>query len=315
MNIVVLDGYTLNPGDLKWDELSKLGNLKVYDRSDACEIHDRAIDADILLTNKTLLKAEDIALLPNLKYIGLLSTGTNAADLEFARSRNIPVTNVPTYSTNSVAQMTFALLLEICNKVAEHNFSVKKGEWSNCLDFCYLKAPLIELEGKTIGIIGFGNIGQQVAKLALAFGMKVLVYRLHEEPFEDIEYCNLERLLNQSDIISLHCPLTKDTEKLINNHSIQLMKDGVIILNTGRGGLIDESALADGLNSGKIYAAGLDVLYQEPPVNGSPLINLNNCFITPHISWASKAARERLYITVIENIKAFLNGTEKNVVN
>jgi glycerate dehydrogenase len=315
MNIVLLDGYTMNPGDLNWDELKQIGNVEIFDRTSHEDVVSRSKDADILLTNKVLLTKEIIQQLPKLKYIGLLSTGTNVVDLQFARSKNIPVTNVPAYSTASVAQMTFAFILEICSRVGDHNESVKKGDWQNSVDFCYWKTPLIELEGRTIGLIGLGNIGKQVAKIAQSFDMKVLVNRKKQEPHTGIEYVSLDVLFKQSDIISLHCPLTPETESIINKSSIDKMKDGAIVINTGRGQLIDENALASALNNGKIAGAGLDVLCSEPPKNGSPLIGAKNCYITPHIAWASKAARERLYNTVIENIISFIKGKELNVVN
>lgn len=315
LNIVLLDGYTLNPGDLSWDALKQLGNVQIYDRTSPEKVIERASDAEILLVNKVLLTKEIIEQLPKLKYIGLLSTGTNVVDLEFARSKGIPVTNVPAYYTASVAQMTFAFILELCSRVGDHNESVKNGDWQNATDFCYWNAPLIELEGKTIGLVGLGNIGKQVARIAKAFDMKVLVYRKKHEAIEGIHYVPLDELFAQSDIISLHCPLTPETENMINQDTINTMKDGSLLINIGRGPLIDEKALAQALNSGKLGGAGLDVLCDEPPKNGSPLIGAKNCYITPHIAWASKAARQRLYETIINNIKAFTAGDSLNVVN
>jgi glycerate dehydrogenase len=315
MNIVLLDGYTLNPGDLSWDEMSKLGNFTVYDRTNPEDTVNRAKEADIVLTNKTLLSKEIIEQLPRVKYIGLLSTGTNVVDLDYTKSRNIPVTNVPAYSTPSVAQLTFAFILAFTNKVYEHHQSVINKEWQLSPDFCYWKYPLIELEGKTIGLIGFGSIGKYVAHIAQAFGMRILVYRKKNELVENVTYCSLNELLQQSDFVSLHCPLTKETEKIINEQTLAQMKQSAVLINTGRGALIDEQALANALNEGKIAGAGLDVLTNEPPVNGSPLIGAKNCIITPHIAWASKAARERLYQVVLNNIKAFSEGRLVNVVN
>ena len=315
INIVLLDGYTLNPGDLSWEDLSALGHLTMYERTAKEDTVQRAADAHIVLSNKVLLGTEEISRLPNLQYIGLLSTGTNVVDLAFARQRNIVVTNVPAYSTPSVAQHTFALLLEITNRVALHHHSVLKGEWQQSVDFCYWKHPLSELVGKTIGLIGLGDIGKSVARIALAMGMNVLAYRRNPEPAENIRYCSLNNLLQDSDIVSLHCPLTEETANIINSRNLSKMKRGAILLNTGRGGLVDEEALAQALNSGHLSGAGLDVLREEPPKNNSPLIGAKNCYITPHIAWASKAARERLLHTVVENIRAFLRGNPINVVN
>lgn len=315
MNIVVLDGYTLNPGDLSWEELSQLGNLKVYDRTAPDEIVNRAKDAEIILTNKTILNKETLSALPKAQYIGLLSTGANVVDLAYTKEIGIPVCNVPAYSTASVAQMTFALLLELTSRVGEHNQSVINGEWTKSVDFCYWKVPLAELEGKTIGLIGLGHIGKQVARIAHAFDMKVMAFRKNQEAIEGITYCDPDTLFTSSDFISLHCPLTDETQQIINASSLKKMKSSAIIINTGRGPLIDEQALADALNEGRIAGAGLDVLSQEPPKNGSPLIGAKNCYITPHIAWASKAARERLYTIVVKNVQAYLKGNPVNVVN
>lgn len=315
MKIVLLDGYTMNPGDLSWDLLQETGDLTVYDRTPAKETVNRAKCADIVLTNKVILDKKVLEQLPKLKYIGLLSTGVNVVDLEYTKEYGIPVCNVPAYSTASVAQMTFALILEICSRVSDHNQSVKKGDWTNSPDFCYWNVPLIEIEGKTLGLIGFGNIGKQVARIAQAFDMNILVHRQKQEPIGGITYCDLETLLAKSDIVSLHCPLNDTTKEIINTDRLNLMKQGAILINTGRGQLIDEKALAEALKTGKLAGAGLDVLAEEPPKKGSPLIGVPNCYITPHIAWATKAARSRLYQIVVNNIKAFLKGKPVNVVN
>lgn len=315
MNIVVLDAYTLNPGDLTWDELISLGNCRIYDRTEPDKIIERAMDAEIVLTNKTVLSKEVLAALPNVQYIGLLSTGANVVDLAYAKERNIPVCNVPAYGTASVAQMTFALLLELVSRVGDHSVSVSQGEWSASSDFCYWNAPLVELSGKTIGLIGLGNIGMQVARIAHAFDMQVIAYRKKQDPVAGISYCDLDTLFETSDVISLHCPLSDETKEIINAVSIQKMKPSAFLINTGRGPLVDEQALADALNEGRLAGAGLDVLCQEPPTNGSLLIGAKNCYITPHIAWATRAARERLYHVVVDNVRAFMAGKPNHVVN
>lgn len=318
MNIVVLDGYTLNPGDLNWTKLETLGSLTVYDRSAPDEIVNRAADAEIILTNKTPLTKETIAKLPNLRYIGVLATGYNVVDIGAASERGIPVTNVPGYSTLSVAQLVFSLLLELCQQVRLHSDAVRSGEWASCPDFCFTRSPLTELAGKTMGIIGFGTIGQQVARIALAFGMNVIASATRPKTIaglEQVRMCGSEEVFAESDVISLHCPQTPATEGLINAGTISLMKKTAFLINTSRGGLIVEGDLADALNEGRIAGAGLDVLSKEPPTADNPLTSARNCLITPHIAWATFEARQRLMETAAANLSAFLAGTEANVVN
>lgn len=316
-NIVVLDGTTLNPGDLSWSGLERLGNCSIHARTPPDQIVARAREAEILLTNKTPLNRATLEQLPHLQAIGVLATGYNVVDVEAARERNIPVMNVPAYSTDSVAQIVFAHLLNLAQHVAYHAASVREGRWSECKDFCYWDRPLIELRGLTMGIIGFGSIGQSVARLAHAFGMPVLTYtrsRLNAG-HETVIQTDLDSVLRQSDVLSLHCPLTPRTQAIINDRNLARMKPTAFLINTGRGPLIDEAALAKALNSGRIAGAGLDVLSSEPPAADNPLIHARNCFITPHIAWATKAARERLLRSVVDNVRAFLAGTPQNVVN
>lgn len=308
MNIVVLDGYTLNPGDLSWDALRELGSCEIYDRSAPDEIVPRSTSAEIVLTNKVKLNGEYISSVPTLKYIGVTATGYNIVDVAAARERKVIVTNVPTYGTQSVAQMTFALLLELTQHVGHHAQTVREGRWTRSPDFCYWDYPLIELDGLTLGIIGFGRIGKMVGQLAEAFGMKVLAY-LRKQPVAE-----METLFRRSDIISLHCPLTPQTEHLVNEKRLAWMKPTAFLLNTSRGPLIDESALAKALNEGRIAGAGLDVLAVEPPTADNPLLRAKNCLITPHIAWATRAARSRLMEAVVENVRAYLTGESKNVV-
>jgi len=316
MHIVVLDGFTLNPGDLSWSELESLGPCKVYDRTSAAELQGRAAAAEILLTNKTELTREQILGLPQLRYIGVLATGTNIVDLEAAREKQIPVTNVPAYGTRSVAQAIFALLLELTQRTGHHAESVRKGRWTRSVDWCYWDGSLIELDGLTMGIVGFGRIGRVVGELATAFGMKVLVYTPSDKPLPPFaRSATLETVVRESDVLSLHCPLTPQTRGLINAERLAWMKRTAFLLNTSRGLLIDEVALADVLNSGKIAGAGLDVLSSEPPASNNPLLTANNCIITPHLAWATRAARERLMKVAMENVRAFLSGQPQNVVN
>ena len=302
--IVTLDGYGLNPGDLSWEGIERLGKLTVYDRTAVDEIVERAAGAGIVLTNKTPLSAATLDQLPQLRYIGVLATGYNIVDIEAAKERGIVVTNIPSYSTNSVAQMVFAHLLNIASDVATHSQSVKAGEWARCKDFCYLKSPVFELAGKTIGIVGFGHIGSAVARIAHAFGMKVLAKtsKSREE-------------LPESDVITLHCPLTDSTRNLINADSIARMKPTAIVINTGRGPLVNEHDLAEALNNGRIKAAGVDVLSQEPPRPDNPLVAARNCYITPHIAWATLEARERLMQIAADNIRQYIDGNIINQVN
>lgn len=317
MKIVVLDGYTLNPGDLTWEELEKLGTVTVYDRTPEDKVLERVIDADIIYTNKVPLTRETIEACKNLKLISVLATGYNIVDVKAAREKGIPVSNIPVYGTTAVAQMAFALLLEICHHVGAHSEAVHKGEWTNNLDWCFWNYPLIELAEKTMGIIGFGRIGQNVGKIAKAFGMEVIAY--DEYPNDSGrqygEYVSLNELFEKSDVISLHCPLFPSTEGMINKDTISKMKNGVIILNNSRGPLIVEQDLADALNSGKVYAAGLDVVSTEPMHSDNPLLNAKNCIITPHISWAPIESRKRLMNFAVGNLKTFLDGSPTNVVN
>jgi len=321
MNIVVIDGFTLNPGDLSWAALERLGKCTIYDRSSPNEILTRAADAEIVVTNKAVLSREQIFALPKLKYIGVTATGYNIVDVEAARERGIPVCNVPAYGTRSVAQMTIALLLELTQRVGHHAQTVREGRWSKCPDFCYWDYPLIELDGLTMGIVGFGQIGRAVGDLARAFGMRTLAGRrtgrasvpASHDP--QVEFAELDSLFARSDVISLHCPLTPETKHLVNAQRIALMKPTAFLLNTSRGPLIDEPALADALNDGRIAGAGLDVLSVEPPLPDNPLFRAKNCFITPHIAWATRAARSRLLDASVTNIAAFLRGKPTNVVN
>ncbi len=317
MKIVVLDGYTLNPGDISWDGLHALGDVTVYDRTPAEEVIARIGDAEAVYTNKTLLSAEVIAACPSIRFIGVLATGYNVVDLAAASAAGIPVCNVPTYGTDAVGQFAIAMLLEICHHVAHHSAAVHDGTWTNCQDFCFWDSPLIELAGKTMGIVGFGRIGQSTARIATALGMKILAYDPHptEAGSALAEYVSLDTLLATSDVISLHCPLFAETENLVCNANIAKMKDGVILLNNSRGGLIAEQDLADALNRGKVFAAGLDVVSTEPIQPNNPLLGAKNCIITPHISWAPKESRARLMAVAIENLAVFQQGGRQNVVN
>ena len=317
MKIVILDGYTENPGDLSWEELAKLGELTVYDRTPAEEIVNRIGDAEIVITNKTPISRETMEVCPNIKYIALLATGYNVVDVNAAREKGIPVSNVPTYGTAAVGQFAIAMLLEICHHVAHHSDTVHAGKWNSCIDWCYWDYPLIELDGKTMGIIGFGRIGQTTGKIAKAMGMNILAYdSFQSESGKAIaEYVDLDTLLAKSDVISLHCPLFPETQGIINKDTIAKMKDGVILLNNSRGPLIVEQDVADALNSGKIYAAGLDVVSTEPIRNDNPLLKAKNCIITPHISWAPKESRQRIMDCTVSNVAAFISGDPINVVN
>lgn len=320
MKIVVLDGHALNPGDLSWQGFEAYGEVEVYDRTSYTnkqEIIERIGSAEAILTNKTPIDEEVLAAVPQLKYIGVVATGYNVVDIAAARKRGIPVTNIPAYGTDAVAQSTFALLLEIANQVGVHNQSVHQGDWQNSIDFTYWKTPLMELRGKTIGLIGYGEIAQTTATIAHAFNMQVIYWnhRAKEAQAEWAQQVSLEELYHQSDVISLHVPQTAETEQMINQETIQQMKDGVILLNTARGGLLDEAAVAEALNAGKIYAAGVDVVSKEPMAADNPLLKAKNCFITPHIAWAPVETRERLMGIAVDNFAAFIHGTEKNVVN
>lgn len=318
MKITVLDAHTLNPGDLSWDWLTALGECEIYDRTPADKILERCRDAEIILTNKTPLTRETLLKLPHLKFIALLSTGYNIVDIDCAREMGVPVSNIPAYSTNAVAQLTFSLILEITNAVGLHSESVKNGDWSRCPDFCYWLSPLTELCGKTIGIVGFGQIGQAVADIAEAFKMNILAVSGHETEQshrKGFRWTDMDTLAAESDIITLHCPLTAKTEGLVNREFLKKCRDGAIIINTSRGPVVDSQALADALNSGKIRGAGLDVLTVEPPKDSNPLLTAKNCFITPHIAWAAFETRERLMKILKENVTAYLGGKPQNVVN
>lgn len=320
MKIVVLDGYTENPGDLSWGELEKLGDVTVYDRTsyvDSPIIAERIGDAEIVITNKTPITKETIDKCPNMKLIAFLATGYNVADYEYAKEKGIPVVNVPTYGTQIVGQYAVGLLLEICSHYGYHDQTVKSGKWESSADWCYWDYPMIELYGKTAGIIGLGRIGQATAKILNAMDMKVLAYDAYpsESGKKLAEYVELDELLAKSDVIFLHCPLFPATEKIINKDNIAKMKDGVILINNSRGQLVAEQDLADALNSGKVYAAGLDVVSTEPIKSDNPLLHAKNCLITPHISWAAQASRQRIMDITVANIKAFLDGEAVNVVN
>ena len=316
MKIVILDGYALNPGDLSYDCLRQFGKLTVYDRTAPEELISRAIDADALLTNKVVLGEKEFAQLPRLRYIGVQATGYNVVDVEAARRHGITVTNIPAYSTASVAQMVMAHLLNIAQRVDYYAEQNRAGRWATNPDFCYWDTPLIELADKQMGIIGFGRTGSAVAHLAQAFGMKVAAYtsKPQEELPEGILKMSLEELFRTSDVVSLHCPLTPTTHHLVNAERLALMKPTAILINTARGPIIDEQALADALNSERIYAAGIDVLTEEPPRQDSPLLSARNCFVTPHIAWATLEARTRLLKICEENLRAFVEGSPQNVV-
>jgi len=318
MKIVVLDGYTLNPGDLSWEGFEALGELTCYDRTAPDEIVGRIGDADAVITNKTPLTEETLKACPSIRYIGVLATGYNVVDVVAAASRGIPVTNIPTYGTTAVAQFAFALLMNICHRVQDHSNSVRDGRWTSCPDFSYWDYPLTELAGKTMGIIGFGRIGQATGRIARAFGMKVLAfdeYANRDLEREDLHYTDLDDLFGRSDVISLHCPLFESTQGIINRRSIEKMKDGVILLNTSRGPLIVEEDLAEALNCGKVRAAGLDVVSSEPIAEDNVLLGAKNCFITPHIAWAPLESRSRLMNIAVDNLASFQKGETVNRVN
>ena len=324
MKIVILDGYAENPGDLSWEGFEKLGELTVYDRTpreDVEEILRRIGDAEIICTNKTLIGREVIERAPKLRYIGVLATGYNVVDVDAAAKRGIPVTNIPSYGTAAVAQHMMALLLEICNRTGHHSQAVHEGRWQRSEDFCFWDYPLMELAGKTMGIIGYGHIGKAAARLAGAFGMKVIACRrpghsvLENVQDDGVSMVTIEELFERADVISVHCPLFPETEGLICRENISKMKDGVIIINTARGPIVQEKDLAEALNSGKVYAAGVDVVSTEPIRDDNPLLTARNCFITPHIAWASRESRQRLMDTAVDNLRAFLAGEPVNVVN
>lgn len=319
MKIVILDAYTANPGDLSWKSLEALGDVEIYERTAPEDVLCRADGAEAVLVNKVKMTREVIECLPALRYIGVLATGYNVVDLQVAKERDIVVTNVPAYSSMSVAQMVFAHLLNITNEVAHYSYEVARGKWASSKDFCFYDSTLTELEERTMGIVGLGNIGMAVARIALTFGMKVVAFT--SKPADDLKALGIEKissyeeLFSLSDVLSLHCPLTDDTQHLVNAERLALMKPSSILINTGRGPLVDEQALADALNGGKIRAAALDVLAEEPPMAGNPLLKIPNCFITPHIAWATKEARTRLLEVAIKNVEAYIQGKAINVVN
>ena len=316
MNIVILDGYTANPGDLSWQGLEEIGEVTVYDRTKADETVARAADADIVLTNKVIISREIIAQLPRLKYIGVLATGYNVVDIEAAHERGITVTNVPAYSTESVAQMVFAHLLTVTNRTEHYAVENRNGRWTKNPDFCYWDFPHMELAGKTFGIVGLGNIGRRVAEIATAFGMhvKALTSKSADALPANIEKATLESILSTSDVLSLHCPLTDKTRHLINRETLRQMKPTAILINTGRGPLVDDQSVADALSGGRLAAFCADVLTEEPPKADNPLLKQPNAYMTPHIAWASKEARVRLVQVATDNVRAFINGRPQNMV-
>ncbi|MBQ3071835.1 MAG: D-2-hydroxyacid dehydrogenase [Oscillospiraceae bacterium] len=318
MKIVILDGYTANPGDLSWEEIARQGELTAYDRTAPSETVERIGDAEVVFTNKVLITKDVMDACPKLRLVSVLATGYNVVDLAAAKERGIAVCNVPAYSTRDVAQMTFALLLELCHHVGHHSATVHEGRWTASRDFCYWDYAPVGLAGKTIGLVGFGAIGRTVAKIAEAFSMEVLVYSRTVRPEYETEhcrFCSLDELLEESDVVSLHCPLTEQTERLIREETLAKMKDGAILLNTGRGPLVDEQAVADALERGKLSGYAADVVCKEPIPADSPLLGAKNCFLTPHIAWATKDARERLLKVSAENLRAFAAGKPQNVVN
>lgn len=315
MKIVILDGYAANPGDLNWDEFAKLGELEVFDRTRAQEMVERLQGAAVAITNKAAINRQTMAALPDLRYIGVTATGYNIVDIAAARERGIVVTNVPEYSTQEVAQAVFALLLELTNRTGHHAATVREGKWSQSPDFCYWDYPLVSLAGLTLGIIGYGRIGRAVGRVGQALGMRILAPQRKQSTGDDgVHYVDLETLLRESDAISLHCPLTSENQKMVNAAFLAKMKPTAYLINTARGGLMDEAALADALNNGRIAGAGLDVLSVEPPPADNPLLSAKNCIITPHIAWATKTARVRLLQIAAENVRAWLNGKPQNVV-
>ena len=317
MKIVVLDGYTLNPGDLDWQGLKELGDCRIHDGLAPDDVPDAARDAEIVLTNKCPLRRDVIEQLPRLRYIGVLATGYNVVDVEAARARGIVVTNIPAYGTDSVAQMVFAHILNLAQRVGDHAHGVREGRWCASRHFCYWDQPLVELAGLTLGIVGFGRIGRATAALGQAFGMRVLVHTPHPPPDAppDVTFAALAEVFARSDFLSLHCPLTPETRHIVNATSLAWMKPAAFLINASRGPLVDEAALADALNAGRLAGAGLDVLSVEPPDPANPLLTARNCFITPHIAWATRAARQRLMDLAVANVRAFLAGRPVNVVS
>lgn len=316
MKIVVLDGYAANPGDLSWDGMKALGECVIYERTSPEQVLERAAGAEVVLTNKVVITAEHIAALPDLKYIGVLATGYNIVDVEAARSRGIVVTNIPAYSTDSVAQMVFAHILNICLQVQHYTEEVRNGRWTSSPDFCFWDTPLMELSGKKLGIVGLGHTGSATARIAIGFGMQVCAYtsKSHFQLIPEIKKMDLDELFRECDIVSLHCPLNEQTRGMVNAARLKTMKPTAILINTGRGPLVNEQDLADALNNGTIYAAGVDVLSQEPPRADNPLLHARNCFITPHIAWASGEARQRLMQIAVDNLNGYITGKVVNNV-
>lgn len=316
MKIVVLDGYAANPGDLSWDGMKALGECVIYERTASEQVLERAAGAEVVLTNKVVITAEHIAALPDLKYIGVLATGYNIVDVEAARNRGIVVTNIPAYSTDSVAQMVFAHILNICLQVQYYTDEVRDGRWTSSPDFCFWDTPLMELSGKKLGIVGLGHTGSATARIAIGFGMQVCAYtsKSHFQLIPEIKKMELDELFRECDIVSLHCPLNEQTRGMVNAARLKTMKPTAILINTGRGPLVNEQDLADALNNGTIYAAGVDVLSQEPPRADNPLLHARNCFITPHIAWASGEARQRLMQIAVDNLNGYITGKVVNNV-
>lgn len=318
MKIVILDGYTLNPGDLNWDDLKKFGDIVIYDRTPADKVVERALGAEVVFTNKTPIGADVLNELPDLKFIGVLATGYNVINTEVAKAKGVIVSNVPGYGTASVVQMTFALLLELCLHVQRHSDSVMEGKWAQSADWCFWDYPLVELSGKTMGIIGFGRIGQQVGDVATALGMNIIASgrtQSNQSHRKSFKWADLPELLEECDVVSIHCPLLPETKGLINKESLQLMKRSAFLLNTSRGSIVVDEDIADALNNDVIAGAGIDVLSVEPPPKNNPLFSAKNCIITPHIAWATKEARQRLMDITVNNLTAFINGSAVNVVN
>lgn len=316
MKIVVLDGYAANPGDLSWDGMKALGECVIYERTAPEQVLERVAGAEVILTNKVVITAEHIAALPDLKYIGVLATGYNIVDVEAARNRGIVVTNIPAYSTDSVAQMVFAHILNICLQVQHYTEEVRDGRWTSSPDFCFWDTPLMELSGKKLGIVGLGHTGSATARIAIGFGMQVCAYtsKSHFQLIPEIKKMELDELFRECDIVSLHCPLNEQTRGMVNAARLKTMKPTAILINTGRGPLVNEQDLADALNNGTIYAAGVDVLSQEPPRADNPLLHARNCFITPHIAWASGEARQRLMQIAVDNLNGYITGKVVNNV-
>ena len=317
MKIVVLDGYAANPGEFSWEPLQSLGECIIYDRTPKDKTFERAQNASVILTNKVVITREMIENLPDLKYIGVLATGYNVVDVEAATEYGIIITNIPAYSTESVAQMVFAHIMNITQRVGLHAYRVRNGKWTESEDFCFWETPQQELYGKKIGIIGLGKTGSATARIAQAFGMQVFAYtsKTQEQLPKGIEKMEIDELFKECDIVSLHCPLTPSTKHMVNERRLNLMKESAILINTGRGPLVEEQALADALNARKIYAAGIDVLTQEPPIVGNPLFKATNCFITPHIAWATTSARQRLMNIAINNVKGYIEGKTGKEIN